>query len=118
MKKIAKQSQILIGIRLLHTVVWLFVSLCIVAIPFAAAASRLRVAGVLSGIVLVECLILAANRCRCPLTDLAEVHTDERSHNFDIYLPVWLAQYTKVIFGSLFVAWELFALARWMFSRP
>lgn len=71
--------------------------------------------------VLVECVILAANRGRRPLTDLAKVYTDERATNsisIFIYLPVWRAQHNKAFFGSLFAAGELFALARWMFSRP
>jgi hypothetical protein len=39
-------------------------------------------------------------------------------HSFDIYLPVWLAKYNKIIFGSLFVAEEIFLMARWIISRP
>jgi hypothetical protein len=36
---------------------------------------------------LIECTILAVNRCRCPLTDLAVRYTEHRASNFDIYLP-------------------------------
>jgi len=104
----------LIGIKLLHTVVWAFFAGCIVAIPAAAAANRFQTAWVLSGIVLVECLILAANRGRCPLTDMAAKHTDETADNFDIYLPRWLAKHNKVIFGSLFIAGEFFFLTKWI----
>jgi hypothetical protein len=60
-----------------------------------------------SGVVLVECAILACNRGGCPLTDLAKRYTDERRDNFDIYLPAWLARNNKVIFGSLFLFSEL-----------
>ncbi|WP_348264889.1 hypothetical protein P8935_10210 [Telmatobacter sp. DSM 110680] len=115
-RRIAK-SPILIGIKLLHTLVWLFFAGCIVAIPLVAAANYFTVAWVLSGIVLLECLVLAANHCRCPLTDLAAGHTDERAHNFDIYLPVLLAKYNKIIFGSIFVAGEIFLLIRSIISR-
>ena len=38
---------------------------------------------------------------------------DDRRENFDIYLPVWLAKYNKLIFGSLYVASVAFALVRW-----
>ena len=68
------------------------------------------------GLVLVECGVLAANRGRCPLTDLAAQHTERRTANFDIYLPLWLAQYNKTIFGALFLAGALFVLARWWSS--
>jgi hypothetical protein len=45
---------------------------------------------------------------------LAAPYTEERADNFDIYLPVWLAKYNKIIFGSLFVAAEIFLLVKWM----
>jgi hypothetical protein len=73
-------------------------------------------AAVLIGFVLVECGVLAANRGRCPLTGMAARHTEQRSANFDIYLPVWLARYNKAIFGTLFVVGGLFVLARWWTS--
>ena len=115
----AKTSElsILIGIKLLHTVVWMFFACCIVAIPLVAVMNHFTVAWVLSGIVLIECLILAANHGRCPITDVAAAHTDERADNFDIYLPMWLAKYNKIIFGSLFVAAEIFLIVRWMTLR-
>jgi hypothetical protein len=112
-----KKSPILIGIKLLHTAVWLFFVVCIVAIPVASAMGRFKAAAVFSGLVLVECLILAANQGRCPMTDLAAQHTNERADNFDIYLPLWLARNNKIVFGSLFAAGELFALAMWIASR-
>lgn len=65
--------------------------------------------------VLMECAVLAVNRCRCPLTSLAARYTEDRSPNFDIYLPHWLAQYNKQVFGALFVAGLLYAA--WMWRR-
>ena len=46
-----------------------------------------RLAAFFAGLVLLECLVLAVNRCRCPLTDLAVRYAPEDSPNFDIYLP-------------------------------
>jgi hypothetical protein len=60
--------------------------------------------------------VLAVNRGRCPLTDLAGRYTDERPDNFDIYLPLWLARRNKMIFGTLFVIGELYVLRLWMSS--
>jgi hypothetical protein len=96
----------LVGIRVLHTAVCLFFAGCILAIPFAGIQGRLRWAAV-----------LAANRGRCPLTDLAGRYTEERADNFDIYLPLWLARHNKTIFGTLFVLGELILLCRWMIFR-
>ena len=87
------------------------------AIPLAGARHRFRFAAILSGLVIVECAVLAMNRGRCPLTDLASPWTEDRADNFDIYLPVWLARYNKQIFGTLFVAGEIFALGCWLSSR-
>jgi hypothetical protein len=56
------------------------------------------------------------NRRRCPLTDLAGRYTEERTDNFDIYLPLWLARRNKTIFGTIFAVGELFLLWRWLIS--
>ena len=106
----------LVQIKVLHTAVWVFFAGCIVAIPIQGARRHYGSAAVLIGLVLVECGVLAANRCRCPLTGLAARHTERRTANFDIYLPLWLARYNKTIFGALFVVGGLFVLARWWTS--
>jgi hypothetical protein len=95
-------------------VVWFLFAACIVAIPVAGMRGEMRWAAILSGLVWVECAVLAANRGRCPLTDVAGRHTEERADNFDIYLPLWLARHNKLIFGTLFVAGELYVLGRWL----
>ncbi len=101
----------LTAIKLIHTAAWAFFAGCIVAIPMAAALNRFRWAAVLSGLVLVECAVLAMNRGRCPLTDVAARYTDERRDNFDIYLPLWLARHNKTIFGTLFLLGEAYLIA-------
>ncbi len=101
----------LFAIRLLHTILWAFFAGCILALPVSALRGRFRFGAILSGIVLVECAILAVNHGRCPLTDVAARMTSERTDNFDIYLPLWLARYNKLIFGALFAAGEVLLLA-------
>lgn len=104
----------MIGIKLLHTAIWFFFAGCIVVIPVAGARHQFRLAGVLTVLVLIKCVVLAVNRGRCPLTDLANRCTEERADNFDIYLPLWLARRNKMIFGTLFAAGELFVLGLWL----
>ena len=99
-------------IKLLHTIVWAFFAGCIIAIPILCFMRRCDQAIVLIGVVLIEVLILVVNRMRCPLTGVAARYTNERSDNFDIYLPVWLARYNKLIFGLLFLGGAIFTLAR------
>jgi hypothetical protein len=102
------------SIKLLHTVVWALFAGAVLAIPVAGVLGRFRWVLGLSILVLVEVLVLAVNQMRCPLTGVAERYTEDRSDNFDIYLPVWLARYNKLIFGSLFLAGELFVLWRYL----
>lgn len=118
MKPESEPDFALVAIKLLHTAVWLFLVGCILAIPIAGYRGRFSLATILSGIVLIECAVLACNRWRCPLTDLAGRHSSEHSDNFDIYSPNWLARHNKLIFGCLFVAGELFVLGRWFLTSP
>ncbi len=103
----------LTAIKLLHTLIWAFLAASILALPLLAVLRRFRCAAILSAIVLLECVVLAANGGRCPLTDLAARHTLDRAANFDICLPNWLARYNKAIFGTLFVLSELIVVWRW-----
>jgi hypothetical protein len=107
----------LVLIKVVHTVVWAFFVACIVGIPGAALAGRLRLAVALSGIVLLEVAVLGLNAMRCPLTDVAARYTDTRADNFDIYLPLWLARYNKQVFGALWLAGEAVLVWRWLRPR-
>lgn len=103
----------LTAIKLLHTAIWAFLAASILALPLAAVLRRFRLARILSVVVLLECGVLAVHGGRCPLTDLAARYTLDRTSNFDIYLPNWLARYNKIIFGSLFVFGELVVVWCW-----
>ena len=91
------------AIKTIHTVVWAVFAGSIVAIPVFAWLGNLSIAWGLIGFVFLEVLVLAVNRMRCPLTDVAGRYTEERQGNFDIYLPLWLARYNKHVFGGLYV---------------
>ena len=112
----ASASRALRAVKILHTLAWTIFAGCIVALPVAAYVREFKVAAVLIAIVLVEVLVLFANKFRCPLTDVAAKYTNDRRANFDIYLPLWVARYNKEIFGSLFIAGVLFTLLRWKFT--
>jgi hypothetical protein len=107
-------EQTLTLIKLAHTGIWAIMAGAIVAIPIAAMRRRFRLAAWLSALIVAECIVLALNRGRCPLTDLAAGFTADRAANFDIFLPRWLAQNNKVFFGGLFVAGELLCVCRWL----
>lgn len=101
-------------IKLLHTAVWAFFAGCIVALPVAGWLRRFDWAVALTVLILLECGVLAVNRGRCPLTDVAAGFTKERAENFDIYLPRWLARRNKQIFGALFVVNAVAVLWFWL----
>ena len=100
-------------VKLVHTLAWVLFAGCIVALPIVAWQRHFLAAAVLIAVVLVEVLVLLANRFRCPLTAVAARYTDDRRDNFDIYLPLWIARYNKHIFGTLFVAGVLFTVIVW-----
>lgn len=100
----------LVLIKILHTVVWMFFVACILGIFLFAYSGRSGLAFILIGVVFVEVLVLAFNRMACPLTGVAARYTDEQTDNFDIYLPEWLARHNKTIFGTLYIAGIVFAL--------
>lgn len=105
---------VLRAIKVVHTIVWTFLAGCIVAIPVLGFMGLYSQGLLLICVVLVEILILIANRWHCPLTDVAARHTEDRSANFDIYLPVWMARHNKTVFGVLFLSGTLLTLARWV----
>ena len=90
-------------VRTLHTFVWLIFASSILLIPALSYLGRYVSAVYLIGFVFLEVVVLAINGMRCPLTDVAARYTRDRRDNFDIYLPLWLAHYNKIIFGTLYV---------------
>lgn len=117
MKNRSTQARKLVAVKVVHTLVWAVVAGCILAVPWSGLQHQFLRAAVFTGIVLVECIVLAVNWGRCPLTDLAGRFTDARAENFDIYLPLWVARHNKLIFGILFVAGEAVALQQWLTLR-
>ncbi len=108
-----RKSRALTMIKVAHTAIWAFFAGSILILPIAALLRHFDWAVILTGFVLFECGVLAANRGQCPLTRLAARYTAEQSVTFDIYLPEWLAAHNKAIFGILFVVNEGIVLWLW-----
>lgn len=100
-------------LKLAHTVVWAVFAGCILGIFPAVYAGEMKVALILIAVVMGEVVVLALNRMRCPLTDVAARYTTDRADNFDIFLPLWLARYNKHLFGGLYVLALLYATWAW-----
>lgn len=110
----ARDLRALRAVKLVHTVVWAGFVACILGMPLATALGRLTLATVLAGIVAGEVVVLAANRWTCPLTPVAARFTEDRSPNFYIWLPEWLARYNKEIFGPLYGLGLVYLLGTWL----
>jgi hypothetical protein len=55
------------------------------------------------GLFIVEGLVLLFFKFFCPLTIVARKYSDSTRHNFDIYLPEWLARYNKIIYTGILI---------------
>jgi hypothetical protein len=114
MEQLSPGNRALILVKVVHTVIWAYFAACILALPVAGALRRFDWAMGLTALVLAECGVLVANRGRCPLTDVAERYTADRTPNSDIYLPKWLAEHNKTLFGTFFVLNEAIVLWQWL----
>lgn len=100
-------------VKLVHTVIWLFLVACILGAPIAAWLGNFMLAGILVGFVAAEALVLVFNKWACPLTGVAARYTTHREDNFDIYLPQWLAKHNKNIFTPLYVLGVVYSAFAW-----
>ncbi len=104
----------LLQVKLLHTAVWAVVAGSILALFPAATLDQWGAFAGLHVIIVSEIAVLAAFRWTCPLTHLAARYTDDRSPNFDIFLPRTLARWNKEIFSVILVAaWSWAAWRGW-----
>ncbi|WP_009632069.1 hypothetical protein [Synechocystis sp. PCC 7509] len=90
-------------IKVIHTLIWIFFNFVIFYMLYAAIANKLDLWLWMGyGFVFLEGLILLAFKNHCPLNLMARNYTNSPKDNFDIYLPSWLAKYTKLIYTTLF----------------
>ena len=102
----------LISIKLIHTIIWFIFASAIMYVCYAGAFDKVnRLVWVCIGAVVFEGIVLLMNKGKCPLTSIAGKYTDNRSANFDIFLPEWLAKYNKILFTSIFLVG--FSLVLW-----
>jgi hypothetical protein len=93
------------AIKALHTAIWAVMAAATVYILYSGIIGIVNsLFWICLALMLIEVAVLIINRWSCPLTNVAMKHTDERGHNFDIFLPNWLAKHNKAIFGTMLFA--------------
>lgn len=91
-------------IKLLHTLIWIFFNVIIFYLLYAVIIDKIdwKVWTCL-GLLVGEGLVLVIFKSFCPVTLLARKYSDSLKHNFDIYLPEWLAKYNKAIYTTIVI---------------
>lgn len=89
-------------VKIIHTIIWVLFNVVIFYMLYAAIFNKIDYR-LWTGFVLfiVEGIILLIFKFSCPLTVWARKYSDSTRHNFDIYLPEWLAKYNKAIYTSI-----------------
>jgi hypothetical protein len=96
----------LLGIKTLHTVIFLVMSAAILYILYSGLTRRYDGWLVVAlAAVILECVVFLANNRRCPLTKWAREYGDASGNDWiaDIFLPAWFAPKIPLLCGGLFV---------------
>ena len=92
----------LIIIKTTHTLIWLFFNAVIFYMLYAAIVNKIDYwIWIGYGLFIVEGITLLSYKFYCPLTIMARQYSKSTKDNFDIYLPNWLAKYTKLIYTTI-----------------
>lgn len=101
-------------IKIVHTVIFWILSLCVVYTLFSGVANRIDTwTWGAVGLLLVESVVLVVSGWTCPLTLLAERQGALRGSVTDIFLPKWLADRIFPICGTAYgvgvvlIVWRL-----------
>ncbi|NJN42452.1 MAG: hypothetical protein HC811_09755 [Flammeovirgaceae bacterium] len=92
----------LVTIKIIHTAIWIFFNIVIFYMLYAVTLGEINIwLWIGFGLIGIEAIVLLIFKFFCPLTLIARKYSESQNDNFDIYLPNWLARYTKVIYTLL-----------------
>lgn len=98
------QANKLLGIKLIHTIIWVFFVFVIFYVLYSGITNAITsFTWIGIGLIIGEGLVLLAFKMFCPLTLIARKYSNSERENFDIFLPNWLAKHNKLIFTSIFM---------------
>lgn len=94
----------LTAIKIIHTLIWIFFNVVLAYLYYAVISNKIdRYVWIGLSLFVLEGVVLLIFNKQCPLTIVARRYSNSNQHNFDIYLPNWLAKYNKLIYTSLLV---------------
>jgi hypothetical protein len=98
------QNRKIFFVKLVHSLIFLFMVVCLGYILYCAAFRRYDwwLVAALSAIFL-EGLVLLLNHGQCPFTDLAKKYGDAKGTVTDLFLPMWCARHTFKVSTTLFI---------------
>ncbi len=106
-------------IKIIHTAIWIFFNVVLFYMLYAAITRKLDIWLWLGySFVFLEGLTLLAFKSHCPLNLLARKYTNSTKDNFDIYLPSWLAKYTKLIYTTIFAMICIITVYQTLHQQP
>jgi hypothetical protein len=92
----------LTAIKIIHTLIWIFFNIVLFYLYYAVISNKIdRYVWIGLSLFVLEGLVLLIFNKQCPLTIVARRYSNSNQHNFDIYLPNWLAKYNKPIYTIL-----------------
>lgn len=106
-------------IKLLHSLIFFFLSVCILYILFCGITNRYtKKTSAALVLIVLEGVLLVLNDWKCPLTTLAQQLGASQADVASLFLPQWLADHIFGICTPLFIASSvLLLIRRWLTRR-
>jgi len=91
-------------IKLIHTVIFIFMSACIIYVLYCGITKTYNWILLFAIVaVLIEGLALVFNHWQCPLTNLAKKYGDEKGRVTDMFFPAWFVPHVFQACTVLFI---------------
>ncbi|MEO8769638.1 MAG: hypothetical protein ABI402_06125 [Ferruginibacter sp.] len=101
---ISKNKLKLIRVKIIHTLIWIFFNLVISYMLYAVVINKIdKWLWIGYIIIFLEITTLLYFKLSCPITIVARRYSISRKPNFDIFLPVWLAKYNRIIYAGILI---------------
>lgn len=91
-------------IKLIHTLIWVFINFVIFYMFYAVIIDKLdNWFWIGYELIILEGIIFLIFKLFCPVKVLARKYSDSTKDNFEIYPPNWLAKHNKSIYTGIMV---------------